>query len=193
MLFSLTFCLLSWLWLFAFLLAAAFHTLPYTLLVNHPSERIWADASLPKLNRVPVLLTLPSSTMSPHTLISLVIHPMRPPWKPYSSEHFTSIQNHWSQSLMLEVGKELFLMHQLEVCEGWVVIPGLMLLLASEREKCGQVCRIYFVILSTGISLRRYHGYIQTQNHEKALRWRGWASLCVLHGLILCLIYKVYS
>lgn len=104
MLFSLTFCLLSWLWLFAFLLAAAFHTLPYTLLANHPSERIWADVSLPTLNRVPVLLTLPSSTMSPHTLISLVIHPMRPPWKPYSSEclfHFyieplESISNAWS-------------------------------------------------------------------------------------------------
>lgn len=38
---------------------------------------------------------------------------------------------------MLEVGKQLFLMHQLEVCEGWVVIPDPMLLLAREREKCG--------------------------------------------------------
>lgn len=85
--FSLTLCLLSGrIGFFAFLLAAAFHTLPYTLPANHSAERIWADASLHTLNRAPALLALLSSTMSPHTLISLVTHPMGPPWKPYSSE-----------------------------------------------------------------------------------------------------------
>lgn len=85
-LFSLTVRTLSWFWPLEFLFAAAFHaSLPHALPADHLAERLWADASLPTFNRVPVLLALLSSTMCPE-LFALVTQPVWPSQQPYVSE-----------------------------------------------------------------------------------------------------------